>query len=105
MRRTLLTSTLVPLVMLGTPLRAQTSIKTDSDYLQHRAVTLNSRIDAAVKGHHLTRQKALKLHASVRSIQTEAGHLQTVNNTISRTDADRLNQKLTDVERTMIHQK
>ncbi len=77
----------------------------DSDYLQRRAATLNSRIDGAVRKRSLTRQRAAKLHLAVGQVQTEAGHLQTVNGTIRRPDADRMNQTLTDVERTLTHQR
>lgn len=104
MRRTLLPSILLPLLCLGAPLQAQGTVETDSDYLQHRAATLKDRIDIAVKEHHLTGKKAAKLRLAVGKVQTEAGHLQTVNGTISRPDADRMNQKLTDVERTLTHQ-
>lgn len=104
MRRILLPSILLPLLCLGAPLQAQGTGETDSEYLQQRAATLNDRINIAVKEHHLTRKKATKLHLSVSKVQTEAGHLQTVNGAISRPDADRMNQKLTDVERTLTHQ-
>ena len=104
MRSTLSPSILFPLLCLAAPLQAQATAGTDSDYLQQRAATLNDRIDIAVKEHHLTRKKAAKLHLSVGKVQTEAGHLQTVNGAISRPDADRMNQRLTDVERTMTHQ-
>jgi hypothetical protein len=80
------------------------AIESDSDYLQHRAVTLNSRIDAAVKARRLSRQDAARMHVAVGQVQTEAGHLQAVNGTIRRPDADRMNQRLTDVERTLTHQ-
>lgn len=80
------------------------AIESDSDYLQHRAVTLNRRIDAAVKGRRLSRQDAAPMRLAIGQVQTEAGHLQAVNGTISRPDADRMNQRLTDVERTLTHQ-
>ena len=76
----------------------------DSDYLQRRAATLNNHIDDAVRKRSLTRREAAKLHLAVGQVQTEAGHLQTVNGTISRPDADRMNQRLTNVERTLTHQ-
>ncbi|MBB4618535.1 hypothetical protein [Sphingomonas abaci] len=79
-------------------------IEGDSDYLQHRAVTLNTRIDAAIKGHRLSRQDAVPLRLAVGQVQTEAGHLQAVHGTIHRPDADRMNQRLTDVERALTHQ-
>jgi hypothetical protein len=44
------------------------------------------------------------LRLAVGQVQTQAGHLQTVNGTISRPEADRMNQKLTDVERILTHQ-
>lgn len=84
------------------PVQGETG--SDSDYLQHRAATLNSRIDGAVRKRSLTRREAAKLHLAVGQVQTEAGHLQTVNGTISRPDADRMNQRLTDVERILTHQ-
>jgi len=87
----------------GAP-KTQASIETDSDYLQHRAATLKRRIDSAVRQRHLTRSGADELRLAVGQVQTEAGHLQMVNGTISRPDADRMNQKLTDVERTLTHQ-
>lgn len=104
MRRTLLPSILLPLLCLAAPLQAQGTVETDSDYLQQRAKTLNERIDVAVRKRDLTRAKAAKLHTAVGKVQKEAGHLQTVNGTIARPDADRMNQKLTDVERTLTHQ-
>lgn len=104
MRRTLLPSIFLPLLFVGAPLQAHGTVQTDSDYLQQRAATLNDRINIAVKEHHLTRKKAAKLHRSVGEVQTESRHLQTVNGTITRPDADRMNQKLTDVERTLTHQ-
>lgn len=93
----------LPLLFASATLHAQ-AIETDSDYLQNRAASLNGRIDAAVKEHHLSRRKAARLHLSVRQVQTEAGHLQAVEGTVSRPDADRLNQQLTDVERILTHQ-
>lgn len=78
--------------------------ESDRDYLQHRAVTLKDRIDTAVRKRNLTRRQAVNLRLAVGQVQTEAGHLQTVNGTISRPDADRMNQRLTDVERTVTHQ-
>ncbi|MBB4087835.1 hypothetical protein [Sphingomonas carotinifaciens] len=104
MRRTLSPSILLPLLCLGTPLQAQGIVETNSDYLQQRAATLNDRIDIAVREHHLARKQAAKLRLSVSKVRTEAGHLQTVNGTIGRPDADRMNQNLTDVERTLTHQ-
>ncbi len=74
------------------------------DYLQHRAASLNSRIDRAVRKRSLTRREAAKLHRALGQVQTEAGHLQTVDGTIGRPDADRMNQRLTDVERVLTHQ-
>ncbi|MEH3121599.1 MAG: hypothetical protein PGN16_06395 [Sphingomonas phyllosphaerae] len=82
----------------------QAANESDSDYLQHRAASLNKRIDAAIKGRHATRQEAAKMHLAVGQVQTEAGHLQAVNGTIDRADADRMNQRLTDVERALTHQ-
>lgn len=84
--------------------KARPQIESDGDYLQQRAATLNGRIDSAFRQRHLTRKSADKLRLSVGQVQTEAGHLQTVNGTISRPDADRMNQKLTDVERILTHQ-
>lgn len=104
MRRSLLPSILLPLLGLGSPLQAEGRVETESDYLQRRAATLNDRIDIAAKAHQLTRKKAARLRLSVRKVQTEAGHLQTVNGTIARADADRMNQTLTDVERILLRQ-
>lgn len=84
--------------------KARPSIESDSDYLQHRAATLNGRIDNAFRQHRLTRKSADELRLAVGQVQTEAGHLQTVKGTISRPDADRMNQKLTDVERILTRQ-
>lgn len=78
--------------------------ESDSEYLQQRAASLNNRIDSALRGRHVTQNDAERLHLSVGEVQTEAGHLQTVNGTISRPDADRMNQKLTDVERLLTQQ-
>ncbi len=50
-------------------------------------------------------KQAAALQLSVRKVQTEAGHLQAVNGSIERPDADRMNQKLTDIERVLTHQK
>lgn len=84
--------------------KARPSIESDSDYLQQRAATVNGRIDRAFRQHHLTRKSADKLRLTVGQVQPETGHLKTVNGTISRPDADRMNQKLTDVERILTHQ-
>ena len=104
MRRTLLPSILLPLLCLAAPLHAQAGIETDSDYLQHRAASLNDRIDTAIRKHQLSRRSGARLRLAVGRVQTEAGHLQTVDGTISRPDADRMNQKLTNVERMLTRQ-
>ncbi|WP_322965057.1 hypothetical protein [Sphingomonas fuzhouensis] len=104
MRRALLSLILLPSLCVAIPGHAQQAVETDSEYLQHRAASLNDRIDLAVKDHALSRKKAAKLHLSVRQVQTTAGHLQARTGTVSRTDADRLNQQLTDVERILTHQ-
>ena len=104
MRRTLSASIFLPLLCLTAPLQAQAAIETDSQYLQQRAASLNNRINMAVKEHRLSRKKAAELRLSVRKVQTEAGRLQAVNGTVSRPDADRMNQSLTDVERIMTNQ-
>jgi hypothetical protein len=104
MRHTVLPSILLPLLCLAAPLHAQAPLETDSQYLQKRAASLTSRIDMAAKNHHLGRKKAAQLRLSVGKVQTEAGHLQAVNGTIARPDADRMNQSLTDVERILTHQ-
>lgn len=104
MRRMLFSSILLSSLCLAVPGHAQQAPETDSEYLQHRAVSLNERIDMAVKHHGLSRKKAARLHLSVRQVQTTAGNLQARTGTVSRTDADRLNQQLTDVERILTHQ-
>ncbi|GHC21520.1 hypothetical protein GCM10010082_11540 [Kushneria pakistanensis] len=104
MRRTLLLSALLPLLLPGMPVHAQQALETDSEYLQHRAASLNERIDVAAKEHSLSRKQADELHLSVEQVQTLAGNLQARNGTISRQDADEMNQRLTDVERTLTHQ-
>ena len=110
MRRILLPSILLPLLVLAAPCQAQSVANksvadSDSAYLQERAKSLNGRIDSAVKKHKVSKKKAEKLHLSVRQVQTLAGKLQARDGKISRTDADRMNQQLTDVERTFTNQR
>ncbi len=104
MRRIGLSWILLPLLWLAAPVHAQEPLQGDSDYLQQRAASLNDRIDIATKEHKLSRKKAAKLHLAVGKVQTEAGNLQTRNGTIRRSDADRMNQELTNVERTLTNQ-
>lgn len=84
--------------------RRQDASGSDGEYLQRRAASLNKRIDAADRRHLLTRRDAADLHLAVGQVQTEAGHLQTVNGAVGRADADRMNQRLTDVERLLTRQ-
>lgn len=104
MRRLIAPSILLSLLCVVAPVQAQEPAQNDSDYLQQRSATLNDRIDIAVKDRKLSKRAAAKLHASVGRVQTLAGNLQTRNGTISRADADRMNQQLTDVERTLTRQ-
>lgn len=104
MRPPLLPLLLVPAILFGTPAFGQQALETDSDYLQQRAASLNERIDTAVKERQVSKPEAAKLHLAVGQVQTLVGHLQTRNGTISRPDADAMNQKLTDVERILTHQ-
>lgn len=104
MRRILAPSVLLSLLCVVSPVQGQDPAQSDSDYLQQRSATLNDRIDIAVKDRKLSKKAGAKLHASVGRVQTLAGNLQTRNGTISRADADRMNQQLTDVERTLTHQ-
>ncbi|ALZ85100.1 hypothetical protein [Pseudomonas oryzihabitans] len=104
MRPLLLPLLLAPAILFGTPAFGQQALETDSDYLQQRAASLNERIDTAVKERQVSKPEAAKLHLAVGQVQTLAGHLQTRNGTISRPDADAMNQKLTDVERILTHQ-
>lgn len=101
MRRVLLVSALLPFLWVGAPAQAQDAATSDADYLQNRAATLNDRIDIAANEHKLSRKKAKSLHLTVGRVQTEAGNLQTRNGTIAPSDVDRMNQKLTDVERAL----
>lgn len=94
-------SILLPLFCIAAPFQSRAAIETDSDYLQHRAAGLKGRIDSAVRKHRVSRREGARLRLTVGQVQTEAGHLQAVSGTISRPDADRMNQKLTDVERTL----
>ena len=104
MRHLLLPLLLAPAILLSSPAFGQQALETDSDYLQHRAASLSERINLAVKGHQVSKQQAARLQMAVSQVQTRAGHLQARDGTISRPDADAMNQKLTDVERTLTHQ-
>ncbi len=104
MRLPLLSSILVPLLCIAAPSHAQHTDRSDSDYLQHRAASLTDRIERAMRQHKLSKQTGASLLLSVRKVQTLAGNLQTRNGTISRPDADSMNQQLTDVERTLTRQ-
>ncbi len=102
--RCLIASALLPLLCLAAPLSAQGVNQSDGDYLQQRATSLSDRIDGAVTRHELSRRAGAKLRLSVRRVQTLAGNLQTRKGTIGKEDADRMNQQLTAVERTLTHQ-
>lgn len=95
----------LPLLLLAMPLQAQTRTQSDAEYLQERAHGLSGRIATAVRRHHVSRRKGAELQLSVRKVQVEAGHLQAVDGTVGRAEADRMNQSLTDVERTLTHQR
>lgn len=99
-----LSAVLLSLIFVGTCVHAQQALESDSDYLQSRAASLNKRIDAALKAHKVSKKQAADLHLSVGQVQTLAGNLQTRHGTISRQEADEMNQTLTNVERTLTHQ-
>lgn len=88
----------------GTAIHSKAGMSGDSKYLQDRAATLDRRIEVAARRRELARRDATTLRLAVRQVQTEAGHLQAVNGNIGRLDADRMNQKLTNVERILTHQ-
>lgn len=104
MRFKLLPLTLISLFFLGNHVLAQQTLESDSDYLQNRAALLNKQINFAVKKHKLSKKQAAELHVSVGQVQTLAGNLQARHGTISRRDADAMNQTLTNVERALTHQ-
>lgn len=104
MYRSMFGLAVAPLLLLAPPLHAQANVQTDADYLQNRAHDLSGRIAIAVRKHRLARGKGRELQIAVRKVQTEAGHLRTVQGTVGRADADRMNQSLTDVERTLTNQ-
>ncbi len=104
MRRVMLSFALLPLLCLTAPVAAQEVNQSDGDYLQDRAASLTNRIDGAVTRHELSKKTGARLRLSVRKVQTRAGNIQTRNGTIGKAEADRMNQQLTDVERTLTHQ-
>ena len=104
MRSKRLSAVLLPLIFAATCVHAQQALESDSDYLQSRAASLNKRIDGALKAHKVSKKQAADLHLSVGQVQTLAGNLQTRHGTISRQEADEMNQTLTNVERTLTHQ-
>lgn len=95
---------ILPLILVSVCAFAQEKIESDSDYLQHRAAQLYSRIDVAVRKHSVSDRKGQELQLAVGKVQTVAGNLQARNGVITRAEADRLNQQLTDVERSLTNQ-
>ncbi|MFS0826666.1 hypothetical protein [Pseudomonas phoenicis] len=101
MFKTLMPATLLALCCLALPACTQDKLQSDSDYLQDRAASLNLWIDKQARANALTQQQAEELRLSVGQVQTRAGNLQARNGTITRAQADALNQTLTDVERAL----
>lgn len=52
----------------------------------------------------MSKRRAANLHVSVGRVQTDVGKLQNRDGMIDRQAMDRMNQQLTDVERTLTHQ-
>jgi len=92
------------LLLFAVPVSAQTATETDSEYLQNRAKSLNDRIDVTERSGSLSKRRAANLHVSVGRVQTDVGKLQNRDGMIDRQAMDRMNQQLTDVERTLTHQ-
>lgn len=99
MLKALMPATLLTLCCLALPACTHDAPQSDSDYLQERAASLNLWIEKQARANALSPQQAERLHVSVGEVQTGAGNLQARNGTITRTEADALNQTLTDVER------
>lgn len=87
-----------------TAARSEAAIGSDSEYLQDRAASLDTRIQSATQRKEVSLRDAAALRLAVRQVQAKAGHMQAVKGRIDRPDADRMNQRLTDVERRLTRQ-
>ena len=92
-------------LMTSISARAKNPHEAESEYLQHRAAALDDRSDIAANQMKLSKKQAAKLLLKVGRVKALAGHLQTTGGEISRSDADEMNQTLTDVERALPAQK
>ena len=66
--------------------------------------SLDTRIQSATQRKEVSLRDAAALRLAVRQVQAKAGHMQAVKGRIDRPDADRMNQRLTDVERRLTRQ-